>query len=159
MNNVDSLIRIWSSADVALDKQHTPFIYSRFLSSLLEHYTDREDRSVGRLSHTHPATSQAWQAPCSAIPQCYDAGPSGYQTLFDADPSQFVQASHGGDAFAFQNFVSNVKTAQSGWPVSSEPSHCVVSYDSPGLPRLWDAGNMGIRGNTTYDTSVLSNWF
>ncbi|KAH9932880.1 uncharacterized protein B0H18DRAFT_984430 [Fomitopsis serialis] len=118
LNDVRSLIRIWSSADVALDKLHYPFIYARFLLSLLDHYLEGRDTGPDGPSHVLPARSWAPE-PRSAD---YDAGPTGYQTVFDANPAQFVEASHGGGAFAFQNFVTNVKTAQSGWQVSPVPS-------------------------------------
>lgn len=138
VNDVGSIIRVWSSADVALDKQHAPFIYSRFLSSLLSYYTDGGNRSIGVPSRMPPTMS--WiKTPRSASPRGYDAGPSGYQTLFDADPSQFVQASSERDAFSFHNFVSNVKTAQSGWPASSELSYLAPSYDPQGHPSSWFA--------------------
>lgn len=131
VNDVYSIIRVWSSADVALDKQHAPYIYSRFLSSLLEDCADGRDRVIGGPESRGPPAVSWSQAPRSASPQSYDAGPSGYQTAFDADPLQFVQASHRGDAFAFQKFVTNVKAAQSGWPASPEPLPKAAFYDPP----------------------------
>ena len=152
VNEVYSIIRVWSSADVALDKQHAPFIYSRFLSSLLSHYTNGRGRSTGDPPRVPPTISWT-KTPRSTSPGGYDLGPSGYQTLFDADPSQFVQASRGGGAFAFQNFVSNVKTAQSGWPAPSGPLP-LASYDSLATPRLWVASDPTV-GEQFYERSAL----
>lgn len=97
-----------------------PYIYSRFLSSLLSNYLEGQD--AGANGSSYAPLDFSWpQGPRPDSPQCYDTDPVGYQTVFDADPAQFVEASQGGDAFAFQNFVTNVKTAQAGWQVS-EPS-------------------------------------
>ncbi|KAH9836168.1 uncharacterized protein C8Q71DRAFT_69524 [Rhodofomes roseus] len=163
LTDVHSLIRVWASADVALDKQHAPYIYSRFLSSLLSKYL--EAQNAGPDASVHAPLDFSWpQGPRSDSPQGYDVGPMGYQTVFDADPAQFVEASQGGDAFAFQNFVTNVKTAQAGWQMS-EPQP-LTSFHEPS----WQAGSwcedlqqLGAAAwdhpagaNTLYERTVLS---
>ncbi|TFY63193.1 hypothetical protein EVJ58_g3398 [Rhodofomes roseus] len=163
LTDVHSLIRVWASADVALDKQHAPYIYSRFLSSLLSKYL--EAQNAGPDASVHAPLDFSWpQGPRSDSPQGYDVGPMGYQTVFDADPAQFVEASQGGDAFAFQNFVTNVKTAQAGWQMS-EPQPLTSFHEPSWQSGSWceDLQQLGAAAwdhpagaNTLYERTVLS---
>ncbi|KZT69156.1 hypothetical protein DAEQUDRAFT_727049 [Daedalea quercina L-15889] len=158
VKDVYSLIRVWSSADVALDKQHAPFIYSRFLSSLLDHYLEGTHHDLDQLPQALPSLS--WmRAPRSASPLCYDADPVVYQSAFDADPTDFLEASHGADAFAFQNFVTNVSTAQSGWPASTEPSPAAEMHERPWQSTSWygDVRVDQVDGAASWDPSGMAN--
>jgi transcriptional regulatory protein LEU3 len=71
VRDVDRLIDVLRSKGVALDGRHTPALYSRFLSSLLDKHNSRIHRSLSDSPphdhNIHPAHHEAHQPPQSYL--------------------------------------------------------------------------------------------
>ena len=75
IQDVEGLINVLGSTDVALDGRHTPALYSRFLSSLLAKHRDNYSFafSDSRPPHNEPTLYRPWSYDQQVIPQDGDA--------------------------------------------------------------------------------------
>lgn len=85
IQDVEGLINVLGSRDVALDGRHTPALYSRFLSSLLAKHRDNcsdsgppynEPTLYGPWSYNHPTTPPEGDAILHTWPDVIPAGGS-----------------------------------------------------------------------------------
>ncbi|KAG6911480.1 hypothetical protein DXG01_014554 [Tephrocybe rancida] len=138
IQDVQNLIAILGSKDVALDGRHTPALYSRFLSSLLAKHScappvvtsdspSSESSATQLLIHEQPSSSLAYSWP---------------DIMYDVDTHNPQPSTHGhytpGEVDMDLSLSHFVRTINQGYPATSDPVPQYVEMSSSPQGLRWD---------------------